>query len=710
MSDFSKSFDNLVENWMRNKTEGMYSPVGVSDAFSIIQTPNRYFIEPTFTIEENSKGVPKIILISAVGASGKSTLAKELSHRTHSMLLDLATHDAVGSNSLTGLIASTYPPEKMLDIFGSLRKGEMGIIIDGADEGKAKTAPNAFFAFLGDIAKMCESTSQGVSFIILGRSNVIEDCFIYLDDKKIKVVLWQLDPFNKEQAQLYIDKHQTKDTENEYYKKVCQLILNGLEKSLQQSDNNQDEVLRFMGYAPVLDTVSYIIENEYNSNLYAFFNELQKEAFQNDKILCNVLEYLLKREKVKIDTGFVKPHLSFFTGKDGEEIKNSIYSPLEQACRLVSYCEDRRYQTNNFHDENLQHEYEQFLIDNGFLSEHPFLKNTRFRNQVFESYILAKILLSSDEKAKNEACTYLMGNVPSYYLIVFMLQCNPCNSIITLPVAFLPCLLQATMGLKTRKTFVEIEIDESETNGIIDVRIDVSSLPMEQGDGRINKNEMQHRHILNIKMSVDAKKKIELGNILENTSVYLPSYRLTMGNRGSLLVLSPFVDIEASSLELTARKIDISNSGVDNVISINAPEIIISLEDCNNISNLDRLQIITRTRLGFPFYQCQKDFLIPENNANIEHVLRLRKILMLFRSHSRGNMARFCDKIEHRRVLKGEWGKKLLNQLLEDSILKKEDSMYYISPEKIDEMLEVNWEQLRNGDFSTKFKQYVNKI
>jgi hypothetical protein len=710
MSDYSKSFDDLVENWKQNKKEEIYSPASESEAFHIMQTSNRYFIEPTFTIEEKSKGFPKIILISAVGASGKSTLAKELSFRTHSILLDLAVHDAVGSNSLTGLIASAYPPEKILDVFDSLRKGEMGIIIDGADEGKAKTAPNAFFAFLDDIAKMCESAPQGASFIVLGRSNVMEDCFIYLDCKNINVELWQLDPFSKEQAQIYIDKHQTNGAGNECYRNVCHLILNGLEKSLQQSDNDQDEVLRFMGYAPVLDTISEIIEIENRSNLYAFYNELQKEEFQNDRILCDILEYLLKREKGKIDTGFVKPRSSFFAGTDGKEIEKSIYSPLEQARRLISLCEGKVCRIGNFKDEALQEEYDHFLNENGFLSEHPFLKNTQFRNQVFESYILAKLLLAQDEKAKNEACSYLMGKVPSYYLIVFMLQCNPGNGVIALPVAFLPCLLQATMGMKTRKTFVEIEIDESETAGVIDVGIDISSFPMDQGDGRNSKNEMQHRHTLKIEMSVDAEEKIELGNVLENVSVYLPNYKLSIGERGSLLVLSPFVDIEAKSLELSAKKVEISNSGVDNVISINAPEVIVALEDRDNISNLDRLQIVTRTGLGYPFFKCQKDFLIPHDDIKMEHVLRLRKILMLFRSRSQGNMARFCDKIEHRRVLKGEWEKKLLNQLLEDSILEKEGSMYYISPEKIDEMLEVNWEQLRNGVFSNKFIQYVNKI
>lgn len=709
MSDLAKSFEKLVDVWKQNKKEKGFSLKKDSGSFKIIQESNQYYIEPTFTVIESRNSLPGIILISAVGASGKSTLAKELSYRTHSMLLDLAAHDAVGSNSLTGLIASTYQPENMIAIFDSLKKGETGIIIDGVDEGKAKTTPNAFFAFLDDIAKQCEPASQGTSFIILGRSNVIEDCFVYLDDKKINVELWQLDPFNKEQAQKYIDKHQTINTENEHYKSVCQSIFNGLEKALQQSDNkDQDEVLRFLGYAPVLDTISDIIKEE--KNLFTLSNDLKKEEFQNDKILCDILEYLLVREKNKIYTNHVAPQQSFLSKTEGNDIGNRIYTPLEQAHRLISFCDGKQCKIKIFHDEKIQLEYEKVLYDNGFLSEHPFLKVSRFRNQVFESYILAKIFLSNDLEAMQAACAYLEKHTPSYYLIVFMLQCNTNNNSIPASASFLPHLLQSAMELKTRKTFVETEIDESEHEGFIDVDIDVSSCPIEQENETTSKYEMQHRHTLKLVFSTDEKKEIRFGNILDNVSACLPNYKVLMGDRGSRLVLSPLVDIEAKAVVLSAKKLEISNSGIDNVISINAPEINIILDDYTNIPNLDRLQIITQTSLGYPFYQCQKDFLITCGDVKMEHALRLRKILLLFRSHSRGNMARYCNKIEHRRVLKGDWGRKLLNQLLADSILSKRGVMYFISPERIDEMLEVNWEQLRNGVFSEKFKQYINRI
>lgn len=46
-----------------------------------------------------------IILVSAPGAVGKSTLARQIAYETGSIYLDLATADPVGANTLSGGLA-----------------------------------------------------------------------------------------------------------------------------------------------------------------------------------------------------------------------------------------------------------------------------------------------------------------------------------------------------------------------------------------------------------------------------------------------------------------------------------------------------------------------------------------------------------------------------------------------------------------------------
>jgi hypothetical protein len=52
-----------------------------------------------------------------------------------------------------------------------------------------------------------------------------------------------------------------------------------------------------------------------------------------------------------------------------------------------------------------------------------------------------------------------------------------------------------------------------------------------------------------------------------------------------------------------------------------------------------------------------------------EKYLRLRRILVHFRSHSKGALAKYRHKIEHERVLRNALGENILRQLMKDKIL-----------------------------------------
>ena len=717
MSERSRSFYALVSIW-NHKKEDQILPDKQSESFAVERNDNKYFIEPTFTIEEAKSESPRIILISAIGASGKSTLAKELSYKSKSIVLDLAKHDAVGSNSLTGLLThDAFEPQNISTVFEGLKKGTMGVIIDGIDEGKSKTAPQAFSAFLDDIAKLCGTTDGATSFIILGRSNVVDDCFIYFYDKGIDVTLWQLAPFDMIQAQKYIDKHQSENIKkNENYKIVCKAIFDGLENALKQSDrDNRDEILRFLGYAPVLDTISDIIKN--NENLYALRKELENDGIRDEMILCTILDFLMRREKLKIKDNFIAPNKVALENTEDGDFEILLYSQLEQSHRLVSFCGNEQPPSKKaLKDTHLNQIYERCLYENGFLQEHPFLNGKKFRNQVFESYVIAKIMLSDDLKAKDSVRAYLRGHSPSCYLIIFMLQFFKTGQEIIIPLDLIQFIIQAALELETRKSFVDIDIcgsDTSDCESDITVSIDVGSNRFAGCNADSDKKEIpceiNHRHCLNLRCCADDE-IIFLGNTLRNITVDLPKNRIRLGDGASSLRITPPIDIEAKAIQIFAEKLEILNTEKSSVASIQANEIDVQLNDTNGITNLDLLQIAYPGKLVYPLNQCLNKFIIPDGDVHREHALRLRKILMLFRSHSKGAMARYCDKIDHRRVLKGEWDKLLLRKLLQDSILYKHGNFYYINPVKVDLYLEVNWEQLRRGDLSEKFINYVNRI
>lgn len=119
-----------------------------TDSFSIAGPRPGPYIQPTLTKCEFEHEKPTVILISAVGATGKTTLAQVLSHQSNLPMLNLAKHKPVGDYTLTGLLTSAFTPQQFGKVIEGLSDGSYGVIIDGVDEGRSKTSDGAFYAFL----------------------------------------------------------------------------------------------------------------------------------------------------------------------------------------------------------------------------------------------------------------------------------------------------------------------------------------------------------------------------------------------------------------------------------------------------------------------------------------------------------------------------------------------------------------------------------
>ena len=118
-----------------------------SDSFFVKSKRVAPYIEPDFSKIEFPKEKPSILLVSAIGASGKTTAAHALSFDIQLPILDLAQHKAVGDNTLTGILTTAYPIDQVGAVLEGLQKGTHGIIIDGIDEGRSKTTEQGFEAF-----------------------------------------------------------------------------------------------------------------------------------------------------------------------------------------------------------------------------------------------------------------------------------------------------------------------------------------------------------------------------------------------------------------------------------------------------------------------------------------------------------------------------------------------------------------------------------
>ena len=245
-----------------------------SDSFHIKSERVTPFIEPTFSKIEFPREKPAILLVSAVGASGKTTTAHALSFDTKLPILDLAVHKAVGDNTLTGILARAYPIEKIGQVLEGLRIGTHGIIIDGIDEGRSKTSEEAFEAFLDDLINLSKG-SDSTTIVIFGRGQVLISTWCYLVDEDADVGLVTIDPFDLDKAREYIDAQVPNRHINQQqnYEKARDAVLDRIGAAFSTSSTkDQDAFLSFLGYPPVLDAIGTLLSKE--SNYYRIQQDL----------------------------------------------------------------------------------------------------------------------------------------------------------------------------------------------------------------------------------------------------------------------------------------------------------------------------------------------------------------------------------------------------------------------------------------------------
>jgi hypothetical protein len=88
----------------------------------------------------------------------------------------------------------------------------------------------------------------------------------------------------------------------------------------------------------------------------------------------------------------------------------------------------------------------------------------------------------------------------------------------------------------------------------------------------------------------------------------------------------------------------------------------------------------------------------------------LRRLIMAFRSHSKGRLARFKDKIEHQRMTKGELGEALRHKLLADGVLTLEGNMYFLNPDALGRVVGATYQKLKLREYNEQVRAYVSGI
>src|SRR5260370_15226190 len=256
------------------------------------------YIEPSFSKVEYPGKTHSILLVSAVGASGKTTTAQALSFDLKLPILDLSKHKPVGDNTLTGVLTTAYPIESVGAVLAGLRAGSHGIIIDGIDEGRSKTTEQGFEAFLDDLVERSKG-STSTSIVVFGRSQVLLATWFYLGNKGADVGLVQIDPFDLAQAKEYIDSRVTETTtgQTQNYEQARDAVLAKLDAAFSHaSTKGGNAFLSFIGYPPVLDAIATLLRKERNYHKIQQALSDGTEGQLEIDLLIRISDYLLDRD------------------------------------------------------------------------------------------------------------------------------------------------------------------------------------------------------------------------------------------------------------------------------------------------------------------------------------------------------------------------------------------------------------------------------
>jgi hypothetical protein len=679
----------------------MQSPM---ESFSIAKRRTKPYIEPTFTESEFTTRKPQVILVSAVGATGKSALAQELSYRLNLPLLDLGKHKPVGDNTLTGLLTNTFSVDQLSPIFQGIATGQYGVVVDGIDEGRSKTTEQAFQAFLDDIVKLCGG-AVSTSFVLLGRTQILEECWIYLTDKGVSTGLLTINPFDLAQARTYIDSFTDGpgSAQATQYQDARDAILAKLSTAFSASSDQQSgNFLSFIGYPPVLDAVVTLLHKE--RNYHRLREQLSDSASNNVEIelLHKIAVYILDREREeKVIPNIVTPLLADLKPAVTSETVANIFATEEQCVRLVAHCLGESISLKLISQVPLNVRYEEQLST--FLPEHPFVTGREFRNVIFEAVALAFLAISGEPRYHDLALRYIDSRRHSYYLVYLLALIAPSGRI---PLTFLRAVLAAALEFKSTNASVELhvvgpDLEEPNPSDIIEVQVEL----VIGGSNDAGKT-------FSFQCALAEGDSVELGSRLSSAYISLPC-EVILGGAREVELTAP-IQIDASQINISSPELILRaqpTSGLEKYVLLEGLSFKSEVTSLT-IHGVD-FAIVVQDMDGLQYPLVQHAELRskpPQDAALREKYLRLRKILTQFRSHSKGALAKYRDKIENPRVAGNPIGQAVLGRLVRDGVLRIDGRMYFLQPEQFDAHLGITWPELRKGGSSEKLSQYLRSI
>ncbi|OQW55222.1 MAG: hypothetical protein A4S14_13320 [Proteobacteria bacterium SG_bin9] len=652
--------DQMLRGW--SKPEGLSSfleaPLDISSDFA------------SATDIEKSP----IILISAPGAVGKSTLARQIASVTGAIYLDLALSDPVGGNSLSGGLVKS-------NVYQDWTANTAAVLIDGLDEARLRVTQEAFEAFLGDVAQA--SKGRKLPTVLFGRTGAIQDAWLALSDHDVEAPVLEIGYYGLEASIQFAEAHLRSEKPNSTHadseRKAIELLLARLRA---QTESDGD---RFAGYAPVLQAVANRVAHEGNPG--ALVAQIEKGA--QPVTLRTVVSSILDRERGKLN------RLPLVDGS----LVEKLYSPDEQLDRLVARV--YRLPPPDPIKMGAQDAQTYSTAIETWVAEHPFLSGNNASSAVFDAVICTHALRNTSAGESAIKRELAKGAAANPFLSEFYITKETNGDQVSLPAEHIGIVyssLRARLSIGDTASLLVEGADDADEESALAAEVEIT----------LARREMERPRLLNF--TTEQVGSIKLGAYIEDVDITVPHSRVEIGPGPEAILVTP-ISIQCSNLAITADKIVVEGSLASKEASVYFEA---QALDSTSFATVPVIRGSASFAVSWPSAQSYPwtSFATeptPVSDPRIDEALRrFRRFIIAFRSHSKGSLARFKDKIEHARMTKGV-GQAVLSLLMKENILSLDGNMYFLDADRLGKVTGATYADCMERRFTKETIDFVSK-
>jgi len=686
-----------IEDFWLSRLRGVKRAISQPNlpGWSVEMSPNPSFVEADLHVRDDLGEMESPVwFIAAPGAVGKSTLAKEISARAGAIYLDLAAAETVAGNYLTGgLVKSGLLP--------AWQANETTVLVDALDEARLRVTQKSFDDFLSDVAQ----ASQGRPFptILFGRVAIVDEAWLILADKGLACPVFDIDFFDPPRAKLFIEAALERislksgneaflsafGSHRSVYNSAAAAFVQGLQ------DVTASDGARFSGYAPVLEAVATVLSGVPNpSSLGSVVEEVLR-----GQVLQHIADRILAREATKL-----REQLPI---EIPESTRALLYQPEEQLARLTSTI----YGVGGNLALPAMRPSHAAIYDSAvsaFMPQHPFLDGSgrEASGAVFGAVLNAHALFSSSREMVSAAESHAGDGpyTPNPFLIDFYVSRTPRkeDEEMFVPPEHVAILYESVRARATAREKVQLAVEGDEQEEFADVEIHVSN-----GDGEKAPRQLGFR--------TSQAGSLRFGRQVSSVHVDAPQIDMVIGSGGPVEIIAPVsINVAGLSFNCPELVVSASDSGADGEGAS------VMLEAAKLVDS--KIQRVPVVRVGasltvawpgantYPWVQFATVVEESESEQMHEALLRLRKLVISFRSHSKGQLARYKGKVEHARMTKGALGVAIREKLLEDRILSTDGPMYLLDPKALGRVVGATFQDLNVKRFSPQVREYVSQV